>query len=81
MHVVCMCVVCLYVCGMSVVCGMSQEIQNGHHVNAYGVDLVSRIDKIIGLFCNRALLKRQYSGKETYNLIDPTNRSHPISIC
>jgi len=24
--------------------------------------------------------KSQYSAKETYNLIDPTNRSHPISL-
>jgi len=31
----------------------------------------------MGLFCKRALQKRQYSAKETYNLIDPTNRSHP----
>jgi len=44
------------------------------------VALVSRIDKIIGLFCKRALLKRQYSAKETYNFVDPTDRSHPISI-
>ena len=28
--------------------------------------------------CKRALLKRQYSVKETYNFMDPTNRSHPI---
>ena len=35
-------------------------------------------DKIIGLFCKRALLKRLYSAKETYDLIDPTHRSHPI---
>ena len=46
----------------------------------YGVALVSRIDKIIGLFCKRALQKRQYSAKETYNLIDLTDRSHPILI-
>ena len=46
--------------------------------NSYGVALVSRIDKIIGLFCKRDLQKRQYSVKETYNFIDPTNRSHPI---
>ena len=46
--------------------------------NTYGVALVSRIDKSIGLFCKRALQKRQYSAKETYNLIDPTDRSHPI---
>jgi len=32
----------------------------------------------MGLFCKRALLKRRYSAKETYNLIDPTDRSHPI---
>ena len=44
----------------------------------YGVALVNRIDKIIGLFCKRALQKRRYSAKETYNLIDPTDRSHPI---
>ena len=35
--------------------------------------------KIIGLFCKKALLKRRYSAKEPYNLIDPTNCSHPIS--
>jgi len=44
----------------------------------YGVALVSRIDKIVGLFCKRALFKRQYSAKEIYNVIDPTYRSHPI---
>jgi len=43
----------------------------------YGVALVSRIDQIIGLF---RLLKRRYSAKETYNLIDPTDRSHPIRV-
>ena len=52
----------------------------------YGVASISRIDKIIGLFCKRALQKRQYSAKETYNFIDPTDRSHPIcdmthSVC
>jgi len=44
----------------------------------YGVATVSRIDKIRSLFCKRALLKRRYSAKETYNSIDPTDRSHPI---
>jgi len=47
----------------------------------YGVALASRIDKIIGLFCKRALLKRRYSAKETYNFIDSTGRSHPICLC
>jgi len=44
----------------------------------YGVAAVSRLDKIIGLFCKIALQKRQYSAKGTYNFIDPTDRSHPI---
>jgi len=35
----------------------------------------------IGLFCKRALQKRRYSAKETYNLKEPTNRSHPIPDC
>ena len=47
-------------------------------VSSYGMASVSRIDKIIGLFCKRALLKRRYSAKETYNFIDPTDRCHPI---
>jgi len=46
----------------------------------YGVALVRRIDKIIDLFCKRALQKRLYSARETYNLIDPTDRSHPIPV-
>jgi len=32
----------------------------------YGVASVSRINKIIVLFCKRALLKRRYSAKETW---------------
>ena len=47
-------------------------------IHTYGVALVSSIDKIIRLFCKRALENRRYSAKDTYNLIDPTNRSHPI---
>jgi len=33
----------------------------------YGVATISRLLKIIGLFCTRALEKRLYSAKETYN--------------
>jgi len=44
----------------------------------YGVATFSRIDKIIGLFCKRDLQKGRYSAKETYDFIDPTDRSHPI---
>jgi len=50
-------------------------------MNVYGVASVKRIDKIIGLFCKRALYKRRYSAKETYNFIDPTDCSHPIADC
>jgi len=44
----------------------------------YGVATISRLLKFIGLFCKRALWKRRYSAKETYNFKEPTNRSHPI---
>jgi len=46
----------------------------------YGVATISRLLQIIGLFCKRALQKRRYSTKETYNFKEPTNRSHPISM-
>jgi len=42
-----------------------------------GVATISRLLKIIGLFCKRALSKGRYSAKETYNFKEPTNRSHP----
>jgi len=44
----------------------------------WGGSPTSRLLKIRGLFCKRALQKRQYSAKETYNLKEPTNRSHLI---
>jgi len=48
----------------------------------YGVASISRLLKIIRLFCKRALWNRRYSAKETYNFKEPTNRSHPVwSIC
>ena len=33
----------------------------------------------VKVFSAKEPYKRDYSAKETYNLIDPTNRSHPIS--
>jgi len=45
----------------------------------YGVATISRLLKIIGLFCKIALQKRLYSAKETYSFKEPTNRSHPTS--
>jgi len=47
-------------------------------LSAYGVATMSTLHKIIRLFCKRALWKRRYSAKETYNFKEPTNRSHPI---
>ena len=49
----------------------------------YGVALVSRIDTIIGLFGKRALQKRQYSAKETYNLsiLLTVATPYPYQLC
>jgi len=74
--------VCVHVCVLVhvCVCMCARAKQVGMCVGlvvCYGVALVSRIDKIIGLFCKRALSKRRYSAKETYNFI-ATDRSHPI---
>jgi len=48
------------------------------HTSSYGVPTISRLLKIIGRFCKRALKKRLYSAKETYSFNEPTNHSHPI---
>ena len=52
------------------------------HINeswyTYGVATVSRINKIVGLFCRIWSLLYASFAKEPYNLIDPTNQSHPI---
>ena len=39
---------------------------------------ISRLLKMIGLYCKRALQKRPIFSKETYNFKEPTNRSRPI---
>ena len=54
---------CMYVCLYSV---------------ESGVATVSRIDKIIGLFCRVLSLLLGSFAKETYNFIDPTDQSHLI---
>jgi len=46
----------------------------------YGVATISRLLQIICLFCKRALQKRLYSARETYNFKEPTNRSHHITL-
>jgi len=42
------------------------------------VATISRLLKIVGLFCKRALQKRPIFSKETYNFSELTNRSQPI---
>ena len=46
----------------------------------YGVATIGRLFKIIGFFCKRALEKRLYSAKDTYNFKEPTNLRHPMAI-
>ena len=45
----------------------------------YGVATISRLLKIIGLFCRIQSLLWGSFAKETYNLKEPTNRSHSIA--
>jgi len=44
------------------------------YLPTYGVATISRLFKIIGLYCKRALQKRHIFFKETYNFKGPTNR-------
>ena len=45
-------------------------------VKRYGVATISRLLKIVSLFCKKALQKRHIFCKESYNFREPTNRSH-----
>ena len=58
-------------------CNQSRDIRLCPEICA-GVATISSFLKIIGLFCKRALQKRLYSAKETYNFKEPTNRRNPI---
>jgi len=69
-----------YICTTYIYIRCMTSAESPQTVYTYGVATVSRIDKITGLFCKRALQKRRYSAKETNNFIDPTDRSHPIYI-
>jgi len=44
----------------------------------YGVATITRLLKIIVLFCRIASLLWGSFAKETYDFKEPTNRSHPI---
>jgi len=58
-----------------------RQIRTIFHQNRpiYAVATICRLLNIKGLFCKRALEKRRYSAKETYNLKEPTNYRHSIS--
>jgi len=47
----------------------------------YGVATISRLLKILGLFCRISSFLQGSFAKETYNFKAPTHRSHPIPIC
>jgi len=55
-----------------------------HDLNAaagqgwYGVATISRLLKILGLFCRKSAVLQGSFAKEPYNFKEPTNRSHPI---
>jgi len=56
------------------------HMQNEHGIQyiEYGVATISRLLKIIGLFCRISSLLYGSFSKETYNFKEPTSRSHPI---
>ena len=73
-----------YDCGLHLECYSLRciHMQYTYACNThYGVATVSRIDKVIGLFCRIASLLQGSFAKEAYNLIDLTNQSHPVYIC
>jgi len=45
----------------------------------YGAASMSRLLKIVGLFCRISSLLKGSVAKENYNSKEPTNGSHPIS--
>jgi len=57
---------------------LSSKTHTFPHKDTYEVATISRLLKIRGLFCKRALQKRLNSAKETYNFKEPTNGSHSI---
>jgi len=48
---------------------------------AYVVATISRLLKMINLFCGISSLLQGSFTKATYNFKEPINRSHPIAIC
>jgi len=59
-------------------CNTLQHIHFTKKRMFYEVATISRLLKIIGLFCRISSLLQGSFATETYNLKEPTNRSHPI---
>ena len=57
---------------------LTKESCRSYVYKSDGVAAISRPSESIGLFCKRALEKRRYSAKETYDFKEPNNRSRPI---
>jgi len=58
---------------------MTHRVPKDCNDREYGVATISSLPEIICLFCKRALYKRRYSAKETYNFKEPNDRSHPTA--
>ena len=54
------------------------EENSGLELAVYGVATISRLLKIIGLFCRISSLLWGSFAKETYDFKEPTSRGHPI---
>ena len=64
-------------------CAMAKECYSMRHVRwqwimSYGVATISRLLKIIGLFCRISSLLQGSFAEETYNFKEPIHHSHPI---
>jgi len=71
--------VCVYysICKLCI-CALAFGCTNIHFHLHYGVATITRLLKIIGLFCRIQSPLQSSFAKETYNCKEPTNRSHPI---
>jgi len=58
--------------------GLVRGFQSRYRSPCYGVASISRLLKIISLFCRISSLLLGSFAKETYNLKEPTSQSHPI---
>jgi len=55
-----------------------RPLHDSLHWNCYGVATISRLLQIISLFCRILSLLQGSFAKETYDLKEPTHRSHPM---